>query len=1540
MKKISLTVLLIAFIFIPNLSIANTFNLIENASFQLIENEIIVTKLIRNRKVPLDIKNGNIKIYKGSKVNFKIKKTFSNIKNTYSWTYDEGNKQQGIDVNYQFDTIGEYEVKLSVLNESGEAIISKVIVIVKELQNTKDVRSIMPPVITINNTADPESGFSLQQLVEDVLVSGGCSRVDNFEVQVSGNPEDLDTKNYGYFKRGAATNFPFEDGIMITTGIASEAGNVYVAPDGFEDHPSFDNLMNGDADLEAALGIAESFDASFVKFNFTPAADTFSFRFLMASEEYDPEFECEFSDGFAFLLREVGTANYVNLAVLPDGTPVSVTNINNSPVCGNNQAFFEGYQLGETNYAGRTIVLTATSPVTPGVAYEMKLVVADAVDGVLDAAIFLEGGSFDLGGGLGDDVTIVNGNAGCSDVPVTIQTDQINESHTWYLNGVEIPGAGNGNVLTVTEAGVYSVDIVYGPDCIVNDSVIIEFIPIDDATFEMVPNCDGGTANILGLPGGVFSFDPIPTDGATIDPATGVVTGGVFGTNYTVKYETTGTCPSNANVSFTPTNIEDASFTMLPNCTGGTATITGNTGGVFSFNPAATDGTVIDAATGEISNGVSGTTYTVEYTTQGICPNSSTQMVTLLSEDDASFTTLPTCNGVTITVTGTPGGIFSFNPEPTDGAVIDATTGEISNGIPGTMYTIEYTTQGACSNSSTQMVTLLNQDDASFTTLPRCNGVTITVTGTPGGIFSFNPATTDGAVIDAATGEISNGIPGTMYTIEYTTQGTCSNSSIQMVTLLSEDDASFTTVPTCNGVTITVTGTPGGIFSFNPAPTDGAIIDTATGEIGNGTPGTAYTVEYTTQGVCPDVSNQTVTLLNQEDATFNMTPGCDSGIATVTGTPGGIFSFNPAPTDGAVIDTATGEITNGVPGTTYTIEYTTQGACPDVSIETITLLDQEDATFNMTPTCEGGTATITGVLGGIFSFNPMPADGAIIDANTGEVTNGVPGTTYNVEYTTQGACANNSIVSIETLPVNNALFTIMSTCDGGEATISGTQGGLFTFDPIPADGAIINIATGTVTNGTVGATYTIVYTVTNCFATHSENLTILPEPPLDMPEPLASCDETTPGEFAFFDLESKSMEILETTPYTTVTYHDTQVEAGNGTNPIASPYLSASRIVFVRAQDLTCFNTTTLELVVVPMPAIISHTYELCDDTVELDNDASNDTRSFNLTSQNPILLNGQDPGLHTVSYYLNQTDAESGINSLVSPYENTINPQTIYVRIENRDTLCFSTGEMILQVNPLPKIELEDEYVLCLDNDGTVILPSPIIDTGLNTVNYSFEWSLDGVLIVGETNGTISVTQPGNYSITATNNVTGCTANDETIVVESAPPLIEAEQVSITFVEDNTILATATNTSLNTALFEFKLDDGSWVSNVPNTNTYTFENVTAGPHIITARDLDGCGEASTTIIVLDFIPYFTPNGDSYHDTWNIIGLENQPDAKLYIFDRYGKLLKQLNPSGNGWDGTYNDNLMPSDDYWFTLQYKNPNTGSSDSFKSHFTLKR
>ena len=141
---------------------------------------------------------------------------------------------------------------------------------------------------------------------------------------------------------------------------------------------------------------------------------------------------------------------------------------------------------------------------------------------------------------------------------------------------------------------------------------------------------------------------------------------------------------------------------------------------------------------------------------------------------------------------------------------------------------------------------------------------------------------------------------------------------------------------------------------------------------------------------CPTVPTFTLSATN-----------CNTASATITGDTGGTFAFNPAPGDGAIIDANTGEITNGVPGNSYTVEYTTCASTS--STESITLPLTGNSAFGMSITCGGAYASITGDQGGTFAFNPVPGDGAQINATTGTVSNGTAGNSYTVEYTICGS---------------------------------------------------------------------------------------------------------------------------------------------------------------------------------------------------------------------------------------------------------------------------------------------------------------------------------------------------------------------------------------------------------------------------------------------------------------------------------------------------------------------------------------------------------
>jgi trimeric autotransporter adhesin len=113
------------------------------------------------------------------------------------------------------------------------------------------------------------------------------------------------------------------------------------------------------------------------------------------------------------------------------------------------------------------------------------------------------------------------------------------------------------------------------------------------------------------------------------------------------------------------------------------------------------------------------------------------------------------------------------------------------------------------------------------------------------------------------------------------------------------------------------------------------------------------------------------------------------------------------------------------------------------------------------------------------------------------------------------------------------------------------------------------------------------------------------------------------------------------------------------------------------------------------------------------------------------------------------------------------------------------------------------------------------------------------------------------------------------------------------------------------------------------------FIGVQCGPHTAYVDAGNGCGTTSFQFEQMGIPAYFSPNGDGYADRWNILCGQNRPNTILYIFDRFGKLIKQISAAGVGWDGIYNGQPMPSDDYWFIM-----NSEDGVTTKGHFALKR
>jgi len=433
----------------------------------------------------------------------------------------------------------------------------------------------------------------------------------------------------------------------------------------------------------------------------------------------------------------------------------------------------------------------------------------------------------------------------------------------------------------------------------------------------------------------------------------------------------------------------------------------------------------------------------------------------------------------------------------------------------------------------------------------------------------------------------------------------------------------------------------------------------------------------------------------------------------------------------------------------------------------------------------------------------------------------------------------------------------------------------------------------------------VLNTASQCFSSAPLTLTSILPPAINQISEYVICDPNTPT----FDLLDLNILFSTETQNITLQYFETLMNAKDQLDTITDyNYQIGSTPLFVRIQNTVtnCFYIHNFNFIVHPNPiANQLPNLENCDDDFD-------GILDFDLSPQTVLILGSQTSTNFSVSYHKDMADAVLN-NAPLNEIHRVTNFDTVFARIINTVTDCVSYSQFTITVNPLPIVNIPQQLI-CLDN-----LPLIVSAETFNTGD-TYLWS------TGQTTNEISIDTIGTYSVTVTT-PNGCsdTSNFEVLISEAAT--IEFTEV-LNFTDPNSITITVNGIGD----YRYKLDNG------PLQISNFFNFVTLGYHTITVVDLNGCKETTKDVLVINAQKFFTPNDDTYFDTWNIIGIETLPGSTIFIFDRFGKLLKNLDHNSSGWDGTFNGAKMPATDYWFLAKIKTP-TEQFD-YKGHFALKR
>lgn len=326
-------------------------------------------------------------------------------------------------------------------------------------------------------------------------------------------------------------------------------------------------------------------------------------------------------------------------------------------------------------------------------------------------------------------------------------------------------------------------------------------------------------------------------------------------------------------------------------------------------------------------------------------------------------------------------------------------------------------------------------------------------------------------------------------------------------------------------------------------------------------------------------------------------------------------------------------------------------------------------------------------------------------------------------------------------------------------------------------------------------------------------------------------------------------------------------------------------------------------IIVTPATVVANVTADVCD----TDNNA---TETVDLTVyQNQILADATAVfEYYTTAQAANTQDTAQQLTA-PSVFELT-GVQTLYVRVTTAD-MCSQVAVLQLTLVSVPVVNIPNTVVLCKGATVTV-------NSGAGFDSYT--WS------TGETTQAVTFATAGNYSVTVTQNHNGvvCSTQKDFEVVWSDKAIITAIEASDWTQEDNTITVVA----LGIGDYEYSLDNVTWQ------DSNLFSGLTPGHYYVYVRDKNGCGTVSDDVFLLYYPKFFSPNGDGFNENWHVEYASSEPGIVTNIFDRYGKLIKQLHYQDN-WDGTLNGRPLPSTDYWFVVTRANGKV-----YKGHFSLMR
>lgn len=441
------------------------------------------------------------------------------------------------------------------------------------------------------------------------------------------------------------------------------------------------------------------------------------------------------------------------------------------------------------------------------------------------------------------------------------------------------------------------------------------------------------------------------------------------------------------------------------------------------------------------------------------------------------------------------------------------------------------------------------------------------------------------------------------------------------------------------------------------------------------------------------------------------------------------------------------------------------------------------------------------------------------------------------------------------------------------------------------------------------------------------------------PEDIFLCDDAQNG-LQNFDLTANDGIISNGQQGVTVSYHVNEGDANNNTNAIGPEYQNAQpytpQVIWVRIDMADCYDVSSFTIDVIPLP-VINNPDNILLDMSKCDSDSvDDDSTSFDLTVHESVFLGNQSD--IEFLYYSSLQDVADG-NKITTPdnYNNITNPQTIYVQPHNTVTGCYGNAvPFTIEVVNTIMAGTPPDLWLCDTNDNGIQFFNLTVndEAGANfdphqSVSYhsSLEDAENDINPLPILFNNQHPYQPQTVWVRV-ENTEGCAGYAITSFALNIYPVNDFDFTIET--SDFSVSNNSINISIqNPENYLFSINGTTF------TDITYYDNLPPGIYTVYISSADGCNTIEQEVALLNYPKFFSPNGDGINEYWNINYIHFFPDALVYIFDRYGKLIKSYRGSEYGWDGTFNGENLLATDYWFVARFLD-----GREIKGHFALIR